>query len=157
MLYIQFEIKNPEKYYAFKKVYKVLFEIKPKGESRPLDFWEEIIPTYVKKFLDGFYKKENALSDLVKEDFTSFVNYLEFGLDADFIDLRILNPTTGHVDFAPLGFPYGGMDKLLIFLKSFDCIPKEIYNGFSVCKLTWTDKYTYESIDLPDKTEAYLS
>ena len=157
MLYIQFEIKNTEKYYAFKKVYKVLYEIKPKQESRPLEFWEDIIPAYSKKFLEGFYKHENARSELVREDFTSMVNYLEFGLDADFIELKILNPTTGQVDFAALGFPYGGMDKLLMFLKSYEFNPKEVYNGFAVCKLNWTSKYAYEAIELPEKTKAYLN
>lgn len=155
MLYIQFEIKNTEKYYAFKKVYKVLYEIKPKQESRSLGFWEEIIPKYSKKYLEGFYKHVNALSDAVQEDFSTMINYLEFGLDADFIDLKILNPTTSQVDFAALGFPYGGMHKLLIFLKSYDFVPKEIYNGSAVCELNWTGKYTYDTVELPEKTKAY--
>ncbi len=156
MLYIQFEIKDQEKYTIFKKIYDVLYEIKPKEESKPLVFWEETIPEYAKTFLQRFYKLENALSPLVRENFKATVNYLEFGLEADFTNLTMINATTASIGFQALGYPYGGMDRLLIFLKAFDCIPNEVFNGFSVCQLSWDTLYDYSSLDLPKKTATYL-
>lgn len=156
MLYIKFDIKDQEKYIIFKKIYDVLYEIKPKEESKPIEFWQEIIPPYAKLFLQGFYKEENILSPLIHESFKSFINYLEFGLEADFIDVTAINSTKSQVRFVALGYPYGGMDKLMIFLKAFDCIPYEIFNGFSVCSLSWNTTYEYSAIELPEKTKAYL-
>ncbi|MFT5891211.1 MAG: hypothetical protein ACI9Y7_001312 [Dokdonia sp.] len=156
MLYIQFDIKDQEKYTVFRKIYDVLYEIKPKEESRPLEFWKETIPEYVKTFLQGFYNLENALSNLVRDSFKATVNYLEFGLEADFTGLTMVDATTARIDFEALGYPYGGMDRLLIFLKAFNCIPNEVFNGFSVCQLSWDTLYDYSATELPEKTATYL-
>jgi hypothetical protein len=156
MLYIQFDIEDQEKYIIFKKIYDVLYEIKPKEESKPLEFWEETIPEYAKMFLQEFYTLENALSPLVRENFISTVNYLEFGLEVDFTGLIMVNATTTRINFEALGYPYGGMDRLLIFLKAFDCIPNEVFNGFSICQISWDTLYDYSAIELPEETATYL-
>lgn len=156
MLYIQFDIKDQKKYAILKKVYEVLYEIKPKEESRPLEFWEAVIPEYAKTFLQSFYKVENSLSQLVRENFKATVNYLEFGLEVDFTGLIMVDVTTVRINFEALGYPYGGMDRLLIFLNAFDCIPNEVFNGFSVCQISWDTLYEYSATELPEETATYL-
>lgn len=155
MLYIQFEIKDLAKFEALKRVYNVLFEIKPKEESKPIEFWQEMIPNYAKDFLGGYYEEEKALSMLIPASFTDTINYLEFGLEVDLEGLVQVDETKIRLDYTALSFPYGGMDRLMIFLKAYDCIPCEAYTGFSVVKLNWTSAYDYEATELAEETQLY--
>ena len=152
MLYIKFHIKDQQKFEDFKKIYEVLEEIKPREESKPLSFWKTMFPEYAINVL-GNYCNETPLSS---ESFEGFINYLEFGFEADFKELSKPLVETAIITYKPLAFPYGGMERLLVFLKMFDCIPTECYNGFTVYTFKWLSDFDHDAIELPEKTKAYL-
>ncbi len=157
MLYIQFDITDQYKFEEFKKVYDVLYMIKPKEEGKPIDFWLRLIPDYVKRFLAEYYKEDQNSGEMAPYSFTATINYLEFGLEVDFNNLTQPSPNTGKLEYSALAFPYGGMERLLIFLKAYGLIPNETYNGFAVNQLKWESSFICEATELPDKTTAYLA
>lgn len=153
MLYIKFQIKDPIKFQAFQKVYELLFEIKPKEESRPPEQWNQLFPDHVKEHLAAYYNDDLATPVMQRWSFQDMVNYLEFGLEVDF-EYLTTEGCLGEIGYKALAFPYGGLDRLLIFLKSFDCIPIESYTGFSVVRIAWTGTYEYEATELLKETKS---
>ena len=156
MLYIDIDIQNPTKFETFKKVYEVLFEIKPKEDRRSLKLWKTLIPPYAQEFIGRYYKDDLNEKPEDRWGFTDMVTYLQFGMEVEFDYLNI-EESTARIGFTAYAFPYGGMDRFLMFLKAYECIPVESYNGFRVIEFHWQGDFAYEVTEQPEKTAAYLA
>lgn len=155
MLYIQFQIKDTSKFEDFKKAYEVLRVIKPKEKGKPLSFWSKTIPEYAKEAFREYYKEDKTDRDIDSYGFRAIINYMEFGLEVDLDNLVELENDQARLEYTALAFPYGGMDRLLVFMIAYDLIPFESFDGFSVFEFTWISKFQYDGTNLEDKTKAY--
>lgn len=155
MLYIQFQIKDQSKFSDFKKVYDILYKIKRKEVGKPLNFWSKTIPEYAKEVFREYYKEEKTERDIDSYGFKATINYIEFGLEVDLDNLIELENGQARLEYTALAFPYGGMDRLLLFLVAYDLIPLESFNGFSVIEFNWVSKFQYDWKELEEKTESY--
>ena len=151
MLYIKFTIDSLDKYKDLKKIYTILEEIKPVETSLDTEEWEVLIPTYAKEIIAKYYHEQ----PISKESFENFINYLEFSLEADFNELSIIDKNKALIKYTPIAYPYGGMERLLVLLRAFDCIPTECYNGFTVYQFKWNSLFDHDAIELPKQTEIY--
>lgn len=182
MLYIQFAIKSPGKFIAFKEVYNYMCAIREPGyqekedsltidwetaseeeidafmdeDRQKIELFNRLFPEYAKQFLGNYFSYDNSKSILVNEDIISFFNYLEYGFEVDLNALDQLNNKEGIVKFSTGNFPYGGMERFLMTLKAFELHPKECFDGFEVYQFDWISDYEHEAIDLPDKKVKYI-
>ncbi|MCV6630107.1 MAG: hypothetical protein OIF50_09625 [Flavobacteriaceae bacterium] len=179
MLYIQFEIKNNNKYAAFQKLYAHLVAIRqPDFEESPPEFdWDylsdaetvtalEAIDTFYDEDLRAMQRYQEWIPDEVaailwqyvgedEESLGDFWNYLEYGFEVDFDALETSNANRGIICFSTGNYPFGGLDRFLITLGAFELLPNEAFNGFSVIAINWQDPFDFEVTELPDKTARY--
>lgn len=154
MLYIDFDIQNQEKFKTLQKVYAVLFEIKPKEDRRPMELWKTLIPPYAQEFIGRYYQDDLSQESEYRWGFTDIVTYMQFGMEVEF-DFLNIEVGTARIGFSAYAYPYGGMDRFLIFLKAYECIPTEAYNGFEVIEFHWEDDFGYSVTEYPEKTALY--
>jgi len=138
MLYIDFKILDHQKFEDLLKIYPVVSDIKAKGERKEIDFWIKLLPDYVKRY----YRMRKL--DRANTNFKNMVEYLQWGLEANLDDLKKTGEDIGRLDFSTGNYPYGGMDRLMVFVNAFDCRPIEIYNGFNVNSVSWISKFNFE-------------
>lgn len=117
------------------------------------------IPDYANTFLMHYLKNvDNDINgNLIDKDIMSIWNYLEFGFEVNMDSIKKINNDLGIVKFSTCNYPFGGMDRFLITLKSFNLIPIECFNGFSITEFDWKSNFEFVTNELPEKTEAYLS
>ncbi len=154
MLYIDFDIKDPDKFSTFQQVYHLLEEIKPKKGRRPFSLWKKLIPHYAQNINGTYYKDDLTDKPEDRWGFRDMVSYLQFGFEVEFDYLEVKD-RHARIGFSAYAFPYGGMDRFLMFLKAYDCIPSESYNGFEVIRFQWQGDFEYEVTNHPEETKAY--
>lgn len=156
MLYIDINIQNPEKFETFKKVYDLLYITKPKEERSSDKLWLKLIPLYAREFIGRYYQDKPCEEyDWEKlYGYRDMVTYLQFGFEVEFDSLKVTG-STARLSFGAYAFPYGGMDRFLVFLKAYECIPTWAYNGFEVIQFHWEGDYAYDVTEFPEKTKAY--
>ncbi len=154
MLYIDFDINDPAKFSTFQQVYHLLDEIKPKEDSRPYSLWKKLIPPHAQNFIGAYYKDDLSDEPEHRWGFRDMVSYLQFGFEVNF-DYLEHDKDRGRIGFSAYAFPYGGMDRFLMFLKAYHCIPTESYNGFEVIRFHWQGDFEYEVTEHPEETKAY--
>jgi hypothetical protein len=120
--------------------------------------YNKLIPNYANAFIEQYLQGGNdtliALEDI---NTLSILNYLEFGFEVEMDNLEKINERCGIVEFSSGNFPFGGLERFLMTLKAFDLIPTECFDGFTVFKFEWTSNFEHNAIDLPEKTQEYLT
>lgn len=181
MLFIKFKIKEQDRYKAFQKVYDHMCAVRKPDyqekeddlefdwetatdqqideymdEDRPkMELYNSLFPIYANQFIHDYFTFNNSKSNFLNEDKVSFVNYLEYGFEVDMNDLKILKDDFGIVNLSTGNYPFGGLERFYITLKSFNLTPVECFDGFNVFKFDWTSEFTYETIVLPEKTKIH--
>ncbi len=95
--------------------------------------------------------------NLIDKDIMSLWNYLEYGFEVNMCSIKKLNDELGIIKLSTSNYPFGGMERFLITLKSFNLIPLECFNGFSIIEFDWTSNFDFVTSELPEKTKEYLS
>ena len=120
--------------------------------------YKELIPDYVAELLDNYIQADNEkLESLGIQNVLSVFNYLEYGFEVDLDNLEKINERSGVVEFSTGNYPFGGIERFLITLRAFDLIPTECFDGFHICEFEWLSDFEYNTINLPEKTRAYLN
>lgn len=136
MLFIEFDILDDKKFEELLKIYPIISKIHFNQKPEPIEFWLDLIPGYSKanfnlvEYEDPNYERE-------KINFEMMMDYLQINLEVEYKELKEIETGKGKLDFLPLSFPYGGMDNLIIFLKTFDCKATKIDSGFGIKKVIW--------------------
>lgn len=172
MLYIKFHINNSEKYQDFQKVYEHMVMIRQPGfefdedeeqsyksdwdlYNEVLERYLKIIPDYADTFLEEFTESDAETAGSYGFDIEGIFNYLEYSFEVDMNNLKKIKDNIGLVEFSTSNYPFGGLERFSMILKAFDLIPIECYNGFTVYEFDWTSEFTYESVELLEKTKLY--
>ena len=180
MLYIKFNILNKEKFSAFKKVYNHMCDVRRpnyKEKEREIDWetateeeidnfmdpdWPKVelfktlFPDYTNQILNNYFSFDSTNVILIDEDKASLINYLEYGFEVDLDNLNEFQNNEGIIKISTGNYPFGGLDRFLMTLKSFSLIPFECFNGFNVFQFDWISEIEYDAITLTDKTKLYL-
>ncbi len=87
--------------------------------------------------------------DRPNSNFKKMIQYLQQDLEVEFDGLEELEESCGILKFSTAVYPYGGMDRLLVFLYGFDCQAVELFNGFGVNSVTWISKFRFTCEEIP--------
>lgn len=143
LLYIVFEILNRAKFEDFLRMFHLIEELRFKEQTLSVEFWNEIIPAYSQSFFNNVsYGSANYKEDVY--DFVVIMDYLQHDMEVDFIHCQELESNTAKIEFVPYAFPYGGMERLIMFLKTFECISTEADIGNDVRKITWGNNGAFD-------------
>lgn len=183
MLYIKFNIQDSSKYNTFQKLYDHMVLVRQpdfsfEDESPEFD-WDAMTEEEVEKALDeldnfldqdillvkrykafipeyahAFLQKINAMGVYGYNE-SEIMSYLEHEFEVDMNNLQQLDETRGLVEFSTGNFPYGGMDRFLMVLKSFEVMPTECFNGFTIYD-KWTSDLAHDALEKPEETKKYL-
>ena len=121
--------------------------------------FRKYIPNYANAYLLDYLKSidHDINGNLIDKDIMSIWNYLEFGFEVNMDSIKKLNDELGIVKFSTANYPFGGLDRFIITLKSFNLIPKECFNGFSIKEFDWKSDFEFITTESPEKTKDYLS
>lgn len=111
--------------------------------------------TFIPEYAHDFLQKINAMGVYGYSE-SEIMSYLEYEFEVDMNNLQQLDETHGLVEFSTGNFPYGGMDRFLMVLKSFDLMPTECFNGFTVYDFKWTSDLAHDALEKPEETKEYL-
>ena len=125
-------------------------------EKQELKRYQENIPVYANSFFEEYFKIDNTkLGILGVQEVLSIFNYLEFGFEVNFNGLEKIN-NYSLIKFSTGNYPFGGIERFLITLKSFELNPFECFDGFSVNEISWNSNFDYSMIEDKEQTKLYL-
>lgn len=163
MLFIEFDILDENKFKDFEVIFNILKEISLERDFdqsvfKNYTFWLKSLPFYAKThfnipiveidetmsefeiLLEGSNEtvtyNESGKDDR-KLDFHRLIDHLQKNLEVEFNFFERKDESKGKLSFVALGYPYGGMDQLMLFLKSFDLIGTLAETGFGLRKIVW--------------------
>ncbi|MFD2567310.1 hypothetical protein [Pseudotenacibaculum haliotis] len=111
--------------------------------------------TFIPEYAHNFLQKINAMGVYGYNE-SEIMSYLEHEFEVDMNNLLQLGETHGLVEFSTGNFPYGGMDRFLMVLKSFELMPTECFNGFTIYDFKWTSDLAHDALEKPEETKKYL-
>jgi hypothetical protein len=149
--YIEFDFTNEENFSALKQTFEILKDSKNNSVERADEFWLATFPEYalVKfKFLDSDLKPDFVTNKETESTwhFYSLIELLSINYEIEYIDLKKTDTTKGILIYDAYSYPYGGIEGLLVFLKSFNCEPRIYDDGTGV--------YNYPQHKVIQKDEA---
>lgn len=182
MLYIKFRITTQEKFRDFQKVYDYMCAVresnyKEKEDDLEIDWatateeqinefmdedrliineYNAVFPEYSNVFLTNYFTNDSSKSILVNEDKASLMNYLKYGFEVNLDALENLINNEAIVKFSTGNYPFGGLERFLMTLKTFDLIPVECFDGFNIFEFEWLSDFEYNPTILEEKTKKYL-
>lgn len=115
-----------------------------------------LFPDYADAFLKSYIEKDQSIAGAYGFDIKGIFNYLEFSFEVDLDNLKILEDNIGLIEFSTGNYPFGGLERFIMVLKSFDLISLECFDGFHIFKLNWLSEFEYTPAILEEKTKAYL-
>lgn len=118
--------------------------------------YAELFPEYADAFLKSYIEKDQSIAGAYGFDIKGIFNYLEFGFEVDLDNLKILEDNIGLIEFSTGNYPFGGLERFIMVLKSFDLISLECFDGFHIFKLNWLSEFEFTPTSLEEKTKAYL-
>jgi len=136
MLYIEFDILSDQKFDTFLEIYPIIVEANHSESPKSIDFWLILIPPFAKAYFN-LVAHNHPDFDSYKLDFRMMMDYLQINLEVDYKECISTTVGKGRLEFVPLSYPYGGMDRLLLFLSAFDCKATTIDSGFGIKKVIW--------------------
>jgi len=120
--------------------------------------YKKVIPPYADTFFKQYLQEEmQQKSPVENEAVLPIFNYLEYGFEVDMDKLEQIDAHTGVVAFSTGNYPFGGIERFMMTLKAYDLGPVEGFDGFNIVQFEWLDPYTYNTVNLPEKTEAYIA
>ena len=117
--------------------------------------YKKLFPEYANAHLESYIKNDKEIAGAYGFDISGIFNYLEFSFEVNIDNLTILNENNGLIEFSTGNYPFGGLERFFMVLKTFDLIPTECFNGFDVFEFNWMSDFEYKTIILPEKTKLY--
>lgn len=183
MLYIKFRILEIEKFVDFKKLYNHMCLVREPNYTEPKDdfkidwntatdaqiddFFDEnrpkkalfdaLFPTYTHSLINNYFTSDDASKNILRDDLkVCFINYLEYGFEVYLDGLEVKNNEEVIIKISTGNYPFGGLERFFIALKSFKLIPFECFDGFNIFQFNWISQIDYEEIILEKETKEYL-
>ncbi|MDW3193795.1 MAG: hypothetical protein R8G66_15595 [Cytophagales bacterium] len=117
--------------------------------------YQELIPDYVKRCFERYAKYDEVRYGMFSFQPAEMLNYLEYGFETALVKLEMTDSSHGLFEFAPYGYPFGGLDRFLMTLRGYELTPLESYNGFEVIEFEWSSEFDYTVTEFPERTKAY--
>lgn len=136
MLFIEFDILDAQKFVDFQQLYEDIVKVSNTEKPETVEFWQARVPQYCQVFFNLVpYNHPNY--DRRKMDFEAMMDYLQINLEVEYKVCQEIGMGKGRLEFLPLAYPYGGMDRLILFLRMFDCPANKINSGFGLKTVVW--------------------
>jgi hypothetical protein len=143
--YIEFDFTNEKNFEDLKCIFEIIKDSKNNSIEREDTFWIKVFPKYALErftFLESDLKPnfETAKNTDSTWHFYSLIELLYINYEIEYIDLKKTTENKGMVIYDAYSYPYGGIEGLIIFLESFNCIPKIYDDGTGI--------YNYSSMKM---------
>jgi hypothetical protein len=153
--YIEFEIKDYEKFNFLKQTFELFKTAKINGEPQSDQFWINMFPKYV---LEKFYFLETDIKPDFETSkngeynwhFYSLIELLETNYEIEYVSCVEIEKNKGKIEYNPYSYPYGGIDGLVTFINSFECKPLIIDDGTSLYEIDFLESGDFSITDLED-------
>ena len=122
---------------------------KKSGDFKSDKYWLGQFPDYTLKhyyFADSDLKPgfETSRAEGGTWHFYSMTEHLVENLDIEFLECKNNKDGRARLEFYALGYPYGGIGGLTMFLNSFDFRATEIDEGGGVYSVNWISETQFE-------------
>jgi hypothetical protein len=153
--YIEFGILSDKYFIDLKRTFDLIKEAKNSGRPQSDEFWVRNFPEYsLKQFFFMESDKKPSFQTAQQSEFIwhfySLTSLLHSDYDIEYVDCFKLSETCGRIEYAPFGYPYGGITGLIVFISSFKCKPTIIDDGTSVYQITFKENGDFAITDLKD-------
>jgi hypothetical protein len=135
--YIEFEFSDSKKFEELKHAFEAIKNSKNNSITKKDGFWLDQFPKYALEkfsFLASDVKPnfETAKETTTTWHFYSLIELLCIQYEVEYIDLEKTSNTTAILTYDAYSYPYGGINGLIFFIESFNCIPKQYDDGTGV-------------------------
>jgi len=154
--FIEFDITESKNFDDLKRIFNILRVVNANSEKKSDDFWLNIFPDYSLSnfsFLDIDVKPDFETADYNKPfiwHFYSLIVLLSKDYSINYENCFKLTERKGRLEYLPWEYPYGGITGLIVFIRSFNCIPKLIDDGTSLYAIDFLDNGDFSITDLND-------
>lgn len=143
--YIEFDFTNEKNFEDLKRIFEIIKNSKNNSIEREETFWIKVFPKYVLEkftFLESDLKPDfkTAKNTDSTWHFYSLIELLYINYEIEYIDLKKTTENKGTLIYDTYSYPYGGIEGLITFLESFNCIPKIYDDGTGI--------YNYPTVDI---------
>lgn len=150
--YIEFEIKNENKFKDLKKLFELISESKKNEDYKSDEFWFGQFPDYALEkycFNDSDLKPKFPTADPNNSSwhFYSMIEHLLENLDVELLTCKKIGNEKGRIEFYAFGYPYGGITGMTMFLKSFGFKATKIDEGGGVYQVNWKNETEFELVE----------
>jgi len=147
--YIEFTIRDKNKFDDFIKLYKLISEAKNSDDYKSDEFWFNKFPNHALKqyhFSKTDLKPKFETAKLVGGTwhFYTMIDYLLESLDVELGNCRAKDDKKGKLNFCAKNYPYGGITGLIMLLNSFDCKATNIDEGGGIYNVIWKSETEFE-------------
>jgi len=153
-LYIDFTINDKNKFRDLVQTCEVIVSCRKTRDSKTDEFWLQTFPDHaLKNYFFG--PKDIVQPSFGTADiegfiwhFYSMIDYLVKNLDVTLLECQQIEDDRGRLEFYPNGYPYGGIEGLIMFLQSFGCYATKIDEGSALYKVKWISDTEYKLIEI---------
>ena len=144
---------NEEKFNDLIQLLDLISTSKKSGDYKSDKYWLENFPDYALKhynFANSDLKPEFETSngDEGVWHFYSMIKHLVEDIDIEFLECNNTGNGKSRLEFCAYGYPYGGIEGLTMFLKSFDFQATEIDEGGGVYEVIWKSDKEFVLIEI---------
>jgi hypothetical protein len=158
--YVEFEILNEISFNDLTRTYKEITDAKNSAQPREDEFWLAAFPDYVIKrfyFIEGDkvpgYKTDKKTKN--NWHFYALTSLLQTNYDLEYKELKRTG-LTGRLEYYPFGYPYGGVEGLIIFIEAFGCKPTKIDDGTGVYQVDWITPDKFKLTEINESGESFM-
>ena len=154
--YIEFDFFDEKNFEVLKFTFEKIKNSKNNLIVKEDKYWLENFPKYsVEKFwfLDSDFKPNfiTAEKTAFNWHFYSMIELLTVNYEVEYTDLKKLGTNKGLLEYNPYSYPHGGIDGIVSFIKSFNCVPKKFDEGTSIYKINFNEIEGFNITDLEDE------
>ncbi|MFN8360905.1 MAG: hypothetical protein U0264_13410 [Candidatus Kapaibacterium sp.] len=135
--YIEFTISQKKNFEELERIFYQIKNTHNNSEDYEIESFKALIPEYV----FNFFSKENNPQGWSLEN---IIRFLIEDLDVTYLDISEIHNNIGRLNFDPNGYPYGGPDSLIQFLKAYDMTPYEVYEGLDTYVISWVSNIEFK-------------
>jgi hypothetical protein len=151
--FIEFNFSEDKNFNDLLSVFEKFKTAKNNEEPQEDEYWLSSFPDYS---LKNFYFAETDIKpdfDTKENDeftwhFYSLIELLQTNIEAEYRECFKIDATKARLEYYPWSYPYGGIEGLLTFVRSFNCIPTQFDDGTGIYSVDFFDNGDYKSTDV---------
>lgn len=156
--YLEFDFFEDINFEDLKFTFEKIKYSKNNSIEKEDNYWLENFPKYsIEKFwfLDSDFKPDFKTAEKTEFNwhFYSLIELLSVNYEIEYTDLKKVDSNKGLLEYNPYSYPYGGIDGIVMFIKSFNCVPKIINDGTSVYEINFDNTDEFNITDLEDENK----